>query len=48
MGLYQVIHNAISEEEILAATLPDTTGKEIVQGMEARSECCVVHLCGCN
>lgn len=48
MVLYQVIKNAISEEEILAATLPDATGEEIVQGMEARAECCVVHLCGCK
>ena len=45
--MYQVIQHALCEEEILAATLLATSAEEIIQGMEARSECCVVHLCGC-
>ncbi len=46
--MYQVIQHALCEEEILAATLPGISAEKIVHGMEARSECCVNHLCGCS
>ena len=46
--MYQVIQHALSEDGILAATLPAISAEEIIRGMEARSECCVVHLCGCG
>lgn len=46
--MYQILQHALPEEEILAATLPATSVEEITRGMEERSECCVVHLCGCK
>ena len=44
----ETVTEPLTEEEILAATAPETTGEQIKADIETKAQCCVDHLCGCR
>lgn len=43
----RIIEAPKREEDILAAVEDGATEEEVKEGLVARGECCVDHLCGC-
>lgn len=44
----KVIAKPKTEQQILASVNENATPEEIYEGIVAKAECCVNHLCGCN
>ena len=44
----QIVTEPMTEEEVLAVTIESVDADLVVEYMETKAQCCVVHLCGCS